>query len=61
VAAVHILIWPFGLLSNPFVAPSTMPDRLGTVAEWNPLSSTVAAIRELFGNLSVRAYQRLGD
>jgi ABC transporter DrrB family efflux protein len=48
--AVQILIWPIGFLANTFVAPGTMPGWLGTVAEWNPLSSTVAAARELFGN-----------
>lgn len=50
VAAVQILIWPVGFLANTFVAPGTMPGWLGTIAEWNPLSSTVAAARELFGN-----------
>ena len=50
VAAVQILIWPVGFLANTFVAPGTMPGWLGTIAEWNPLSSTVAGARELFGN-----------
>jgi ABC-2 type transport system permease protein len=50
VVAVQILVWPFGFLSNMFVAPGTMPGWLGTLAEWNPLSSTVSAARELFGN-----------
>ncbi|GAA3757804.1 hypothetical protein HDA32_001832 [Spinactinospora alkalitolerans] len=27
-----------------------LPDRLGAIAEWNPLSATVNAARELFGN-----------
>ena len=27
-----------------------MPGWLGAIAEWNPLSATVAATRELFGN-----------
>jgi ABC-2 type transport system permease protein len=52
VVAVQILVWPVTFLSNTFVAPGTMPDWLGTVAEWNPLSSTVAAARDLFGNPS---------
>jgi ABC-2 type transport system permease protein len=47
---VQILVWPVGFLANTFVAPDTMPGWLGTIAEWNPLSSTVAAARELFGN-----------
>jgi ABC-2 type transport system permease protein len=50
VAAVQILVWPFAFLSNAFVATSTMPGWLATVAEWNPLAATVTAIRELFGN-----------
>jgi ABC-2 type transport system permease protein len=47
---VQILIWPLSFLSNTFAAPGTMPGWLGTVVEWNPLSATVAATRELFGN-----------
>ena len=50
VVAVQILVWPLGFLSSAFVAPSTMPGWLGTIAEWNPMSSTVTAIRDLFGN-----------
>jgi ABC transporter DrrB family efflux protein len=50
VAAVQVLVWPLGFLSNAFVAPSTMPGWLGTVSEWNPMSATVSAARELFGN-----------
>ncbi|MGB3441350.1 MAG: ABC transporter permease [Actinophytocola sp.] len=52
VVMVQILVWPVTFLSNTFVAPGTMPGWLGTIAEWNPLSSTVAATRELFGNPS---------
>jgi ABC-2 type transport system permease protein len=48
--AVQTLEFPVGFLANVFVAPSTMPSWLGTISEWNPLSSTVAAVRELFGN-----------
>ncbi|MGH3391086.1 MAG: ABC transporter permease [Actinomadura sp.] len=50
VMALQILVWPFGFLSNTFAAPATMPPWLGAVAEWNPLSATVSATRELFGN-----------
>lgn len=42
--------FPLTALSNVFVAPELMPGWLGAVSEWNPLSSTVAAARELFGN-----------
>ncbi|MFI6068768.1 ABC transporter permease [Micromonospora sp. NPDC051227] len=50
VVAVQTLEFPLGFLSNAFVAPSTMPAWLGAVAAWNPLSATVGATRELFGN-----------
>jgi ABC-2 type transport system permease protein len=50
VAAVQILVWPVLFLSNTFVAPETMPGWLGAISEWNPLSATVGATRELFGN-----------
>jgi ABC-type multidrug transport system permease subunit len=50
VVAVQILVWPLGFLSNALVAPATMPGWLGALADWNPLSSTVAATRELFAN-----------
>src|SRR5215207_8133667 len=50
VAAVQILVWPVLFLSNTFVAPETMLGWLGAISEWNPLSATVAAARELFGN-----------
>jgi ABC-2 type transport system permease protein len=48
--AVQMLVWPIGFLSSAFAAPSTMPDWLGTLAEWNPVSATATAARELFGN-----------
>ncbi|WP_188190743.1 ABC transporter permease [Nonomuraea sp. SYSU D8015] len=50
VVALQTLEFPIGFLSNAFVAPDTMPGWLGAISEWNPLSSTVAAARELFGN-----------
>ncbi|MGV9212313.1 ABC transporter permease [Micromonospora sp. RB23] len=50
VVAVQTLEFPLGFLSNAFVAPETMPAWLGAVAAWNPLSATVGATRELFGN-----------
>ncbi len=49
VQAVQILVWPVGFLSNAFAAPRSMPDWLGTVVEWNPLSHTATAVRDLFG------------
>jgi ABC transporter DrrB family efflux protein len=51
-AASANMLWLFPLtfLSNAFVAPSTLPAVLRWAAEWNPLSATVQATRELFGN-----------
>jgi len=50
VTAVRTLEFPIGFLGNPFVAISTMPAWLGAIALWNPLSSTVTAARQLFGD-----------
>nr|WP_268245165.1 ABC transporter permease [Couchioplanes caeruleus] len=53
VTGVQTLEFPLGFLSSAFVSPDTMPGWLGTVAEWNPLSSTVTAARTLFQNPGV--------
>ncbi|MFJ8668619.1 ABC transporter permease [Streptomyces sp. NPDC093600] len=50
VQTVQILVWPIGFLSNAFAAPGTMPGWLGTAVEWNPMSATATAVRDLFGN-----------
>ncbi len=50
VTSVQILVWPVSFLSNAFVDPSTMPSWLGVIAQWNPLSATTSAIRQLFLN-----------
>ncbi|WP_428953215.1 ABC transporter permease [Streptomyces sp. cg35] len=50
VQAVQILVWPVGFLSNAFTVPATMPDWLGAVVEWNPMSATASSVRHLFGN-----------
>jgi ABC-2 type transport system permease protein len=50
--AVQILVWPVAFLSSALTSPETMPAWLGAVAEWNPLSATASATRELFGNPS---------
>jgi ABC-2 type transport system permease protein len=47
---VFPLAFPLSAVSNAFVAPELMPGWLGTVSEWNPISATTAALRELFGN-----------
>ncbi|MFF8966601.1 ABC transporter permease [Streptomyces globisporus] len=50
VTAVQILVWPVGFLSNVFATPASMPGWLGAVVEWNPMSATATAVRDLFGN-----------
>jgi ABC-2 type transport system permease protein len=44
------LLYPVTMLSNAFIAASLLPAWLGVVTEWNPLSSTISATRDLFGN-----------
>jgi ABC transporter DrrB family efflux protein len=44
------IVFPLTFLSNAFVPIDTLPDVLRTIAEWNPISALVAAVRELFGN-----------
>ncbi|MEE1929615.1 ABC transporter permease [Streptomyces sp. TRM 70351] len=41
--------FPFGMVSSVFTPPSLMPDWLGAIAMWNPVSSTAGAVRDLFG------------
>ncbi|MDQ0750288.1 ABC-2 type transport system permease protein [Streptomyces africanus] len=50
VQAVQILVWPVGFLSNALALPDSMPGWLGTVVEWNPMSHTATAVRDLFGS-----------
>jgi ABC transporter DrrB family efflux protein len=42
------LAFPFGMVSSVFTPPELMPGWLGTIAAWNPVSSTAGAVRELF-------------
>ena len=51
--AVYGLLYPVTMLSNAFIATELMPPWLGFIAELNPLSSTITATRELFGNPGV--------
>jgi ABC-2 type transport system permease protein len=44
------LLLPLSFISNTFVPTEGMPTWLRTIAEWNPISATVAACRQLFGN-----------
>ncbi|MFI9047917.1 ABC transporter permease [Streptomyces sp. NPDC053427] len=47
---LYALAYPFAMISSVFTPPSKMPDWLGTLARWNPVSSTADATRALFGN-----------
>ncbi|GAA5771497.1 daunorubicin/doxorubicin resistance ABC transporter permease protein DrrB [Streptosporangium roseum] len=53
VTAAQLLAWPIGFLSTVFIDPATMPRWLGMIAEWNPLSATATAIRQLFTGVHV--------
>jgi ABC transporter DrrB family efflux protein len=43
-------IFPLTFLSNAFAPTEEMGTVLRTIAEWNPISSLVQAVRELWGN-----------
>ncbi|MER5988634.1 ABC transporter permease [Streptomyces sp. NPDC001787] len=47
---LYAIAFPVTMISSALVAPSLMPGWLGTLAAWNPVSSTATASRELFGN-----------
>jgi ABC-2 type transport system permease protein len=48
--AGFIWLFPVTFMSNAFVPTTSLPHWLQPVAEWNPISSTVLALRNLFGN-----------
>ena len=49
-------MFPITFLADTFAPTEGMPSVLRTIAEWNPLSSLVQAVRELWGNdVPVRA------
>ena len=47
---VFLTVFPLTFLSNAFVPAGGLPDGLQQIAEWNPVSAVVAAVRTLFGN-----------
>jgi ABC-2 type transport system permease protein len=49
-SAGFIWIFPLTFISNAFVPLESLPGWLQPVAEWNPITSVVAAVRKLFGN-----------
>jgi len=50
-SAGFIWMFPLTFLSNAFVPTGTLPDWLQTAAEWNPISSIVLSLRQLWGNV----------
>jgi ABC-2 type transport system permease protein len=47
---LFMVVFPLTFLSNAFVPAGGLPAGLRAVAEWNPVSIMVAAVRTLFGN-----------
>lgn len=45
-----VAIFPLTFVANTFVPTAGMPPLLRTLADWNPVSATTAAARQLFGN-----------
>ena len=48
-SAVFLFVFPMTFLSNAFAPTTGMPRPLQYVAEWNPVSTMVAGVRDLFG------------
>lgn len=48
--AMFTTIFPITFVANTFAPPESMPTWLRAIAEWNPLSAVVQAMRELWGN-----------
>jgi ABC-type polysaccharide/polyol phosphate export permease len=46
-----LVSFPLVFLSNAFVDSARLPGPLRVVAEWNPVSVIIQAVRELFGNI----------
>ncbi|WP_408994587.1 ABC transporter permease [Streptomyces sp. 1268] len=47
---IGMLMFPLTMVSNVFVPTDGMPAALRVVADWNPVSAVVSAVRELSGN-----------
>ncbi|ADD41535.1 ABC transporter permease [Stackebrandtia nassauensis] len=52
-SAGFIWMFPLTFLSNAFVPTEGMPTVLRTIADWNPVSAIVLALRQLWGNPGV--------
>ncbi len=45
-----IILFPLAIVSNAMVPTGGMPGWLQAIADWNPVSSVTAAVRQLWGN-----------
>lgn len=59
--AVWTLLFPLTMVTAAFAPPETMPSWLGFLAEWNPLTATIYATRDLFGNPGVPSASFVAD
>ncbi|SDY89570.1 ABC transporter efflux protein, DrrB family [Asanoa ishikariensis] len=59
-SAGFIWMFPLTFLSNAFVPTSSLPSALRPIAEWNPISSVVLSLRELWGNAPAGAANGTG-
>ncbi len=57
---MFVTIFPITFLSNAFARPEGMPPVLRFLAEWNPISALVQALRELWGNEGLPGAARRG-
>jgi ABC-2 type transport system permease protein len=49
-SAGFIWMFPLTFLSNAFIPTNTLPPALQKIADWNPISSVVLSLRDLWGN-----------
>jgi ABC transporter DrrB family efflux protein len=49
-SAGFIWLFPMTFMSNAFIPTNTLPGWLQPVADWNPISSIVLGLRDLWGN-----------
>jgi ABC transporter DrrB family efflux protein len=59
--AGFIWLFPVTFVSNAFVPTASLPGWLQPIAEWNPISSTVLGLRQLFGNPTGYAPGKIPD
>lgn len=59
VSVGFLLLFPMAMVSNAFVPTQHMPSVVRQIANWNPVSAVVAAIRELLGNPNPSASVRI--